>query len=45
MNLTSYEEEQKEWKRNIKNRGQEADGKKGSPPNKKPNCGTKTMPT
>ena len=35
MNQARSEEEEKEWKRDRKDRGQEADGKKGSPTQQK----------
>ena len=45
MNQARSEEEEKERKRDRKNRGQEADGKKGSPTKEKRIRGTKTRPT
>ena len=36
MNQARSEEEGKERKRDMEDRGQEADGKKGSPPKQKP---------
>ena len=44
MNQAWSEEEEKERKRDRKDRGQEADGKKGSPTKQK-HIGTKTRPT
>ena len=41
MNQARSEEEEKEMKRDRKDRGQEADGKKGSPAKQKPICGAK----
>ena len=45
MNQARSEEEEKERKRDRKDRGQEADGKKGSPTKQKHIRGTKTRPT
>ena len=45
MNQARSEEEEKERKRDRKDRGQEADGKKGSPTKQKHIGGTKTRPT
>ena len=45
MNQARSEEEEKERKRGRKDRGQEADGKKGSPNKTKHIGGTKTRPT
>ena len=45
MNQARSEEEEKERKRDRKDRGQEADGKKGSPTKQKHIWGTKTRPT
>ena len=44
MNQERLEEEEKERKRDRKDRGQEADGKKGSPTKQKHIGGTKTRP-
>ena len=45
MNQARSEGEEKERKRDRKDRGQEADGKKGSPTKQKHIGGTKTWPT
>ena len=45
MNQARSEEEEKERKRDRKDKGQEADGKKGSPTKQKHIWGTKTRPT
>ena len=45
MNQARSEEEEKERKRDKKDIGQEADGKKGSPTKQKHIGGTKTRPT
>ena len=45
MNQARAEEEEKERKRDKKERGQEADGKKGSPTKQKHIGGTKTRHT
>ena len=46
MNQARLDEEEKDRKRGRKDRGQEADGKKGKPPPKKNKIGgTKTRPT
>ena len=45
MNQARSEEEEKERKRDRKDRGQEADGKKGNPTKQKHIGGTKTRPT
>ena len=45
MNQARSEKKEKERKRNRKDRGQEADGKKGSPTKQKHIGGTKTRPT
>ena len=45
MNQARSEEEEKERKRDRKDRGQEADGKKGSETERKNIGGTKTRPT
>ena len=45
MNQARSEEEEKERKRDRKERGQEADGKKGSPTKQNYIGGTKTRPT
>ena len=45
MNQAKSEEEEKERKRDRKDGGQEADGKKGSPTKQKRIGGTKTRPT
>ena len=45
MNQARLEEEEKEMKRDRKDRGQEADGKKGSPTKQKHIWGTKTRPS
>ena len=45
MNQARSEEEEKERKRDRKDRGQEANGKKGSPTKQKHIGGTKTRPT
>ena len=45
MNQARSEEEEKERKQDRKDRGQEANGKKGSPTKQKPIWGTKTRPT
>ena len=45
INHARSEEEEKERNRDRKDRGQEADGKKGSPTKQKHIGGTKTRPT
>ena len=45
MNQTRSEKEEKERKRDRKDRGQEVDGRKGSPTKQKHTGGTKTRPT
>ena len=45
MNQARSEEEETEWKRDWRDRVQEANGEKGSPTKQKPIRGTKTMPS